>query len=259
MRNFINISIDTEKDLGGKGYEGVIKGIPRLVNILNKHQVKSTFFVTGDVLIKFPHIFKKLKKQGHEIALHGYSHKRFDNMSEKEIKEELVNSLACFKKYLKNRPVGFRAPQHSINKDTLKLLSEKGFIYDSSMIPWNFHHIINNLLGKKTSNRFSYNFKPFWAYDIFGLKLKEVPITSFIFPLSAFTIRILPSNIFKFYLKIIKLFRHKVFFMHSWDFIKLKDSRLYNRCPLPEFLKRFEYTVKFFSKDRFLTIEKAVS
>ena len=240
---FVNISIDVEQDLHETSHKGILQGIPQLTRILIKKNIRATFFVTAKILEKYSKIFQELKDQGHEIALHGYNHERFDEIDFGEKKKLLEKSIKIYKKVLKDAPKGFRAPQHSIDNGTITLLKEYGFKYDSSLIPWNFHHIF---LPQIKVN-FSHNFKKMKIHKLNGLY--EIPITSLILPLTAFTTRLLPSPLFKIYLRLINLFQNKIFFMHSWDFIKLENSRLYQRCPLNKFLERFEYTLDYFSKD----------
>ncbi|MBU0957646.1 MAG: polysaccharide deacetylase family protein [Nanoarchaeota archaeon] len=246
----INISIDVEPDLYGGKFEGITKGLDKFIGILNKYNIKATLFVTAEILDKYPKIFQNLKKQGYEIGLHGYKHERFDELDLKEKKELLKKSVKIYKNVLKENPKGFRAPQHSIDNETLTLLEDYNFKYDSSTIPWNFHHIFLPQIKIK----FDYNFKKMKIHKMNNLY--EIPITSFILPFSALTIRFLPFFIFKIYIRFVNLFKNKIFFMHSWDFIKLKKSRLYNRCPLKEFLKRFDYMLNYFNKNNeFKTIE----
>ena len=74
-------SVDVEQDLHTGEYEGITRGLVKLIRILNRFKIKSTLFVTGRVLERYPGIFRRIEKQGHEIALHGYSHKRYDSMN----------------------------------------------------------------------------------------------------------------------------------------------------------------------------------
>src|SRR4030042_500425 len=104
----ISISIDVEPDINNQTYDGVINGLPLLLNILKKYNIKATFFVTCDCIKKFPGIFRKMKKLGHEIALHGYTHKRLDELNYEQKEEQINKSLICFKKYLNLIPIGFR-------------------------------------------------------------------------------------------------------------------------------------------------------
>ena len=48
--------------------------LPRLLDILNKHRVKATFFVPGINAVNHPDIFKEIRRHGHELACHGWKH-----------------------------------------------------------------------------------------------------------------------------------------------------------------------------------------
>lgn len=235
----ISITIDVESDLHKNSYSGV-KNLEKITKLLDKRGIKATFFVTALALQKYPKIFQNLQKEGHEIALHGYTHERWDELKIKDKEELIKKSIKIYKKILKRQPKGFRAPQHSIDSDTLSLLKKYHFAYDSSLIPWNLHHILFPQIKIKFSNNFK-KMKPHM------LQVKEIPITSFILPLSAFTMRLLPFSLFKIYLRLVNLRKYKVFFMHSWDLTEMNESRLYKKCPLPEFLKRLEYMLDYFS------------
>jgi len=244
----IAISVDIEKDLDGN-YKG-ISAIDSLLKILDKRKIKATFLIPAKAIEKFPKKFKKLKKQGHEIALHGYKHERWDELKKENKEKPLKKAISIYRRIFKSYPAGFRAPQHSIDKETLFLLEKYNFKYDSSLIPWNFHHIFFPQIKIKFSN----NFKKMKPHRI--NKLKEIPISSFILPFSAFTIRLLPYNLFKIYLRIINKYKVKVFFMHSWDLTEMPKSRLYRRCPLNKFLSRFEYMLDFFKENEFVKLEE---
>jgi peptidoglycan-N-acetylglucosamine deacetylase len=241
MKNFY-ISMDVEPDLHSEKYE-FLKVLPKFLRLLKKYNIKATFFVTCDCIKKNPKLFIEIKKQGHELALHSYNHKRFDNRSFKEKEEDIKKSIVCFKKYLNITPLGFRAPQHSIDAETLDILRDHNFKYDSSIIPWNLYHMI---VFWKIKLNYSHNFthmRPYVKRGIF-----EIPISSFLLPFPALTLRLLPKKFLKIYLYLISLYKQPVFFMHSWDIIKISDSRLYNLCPLEQFLERLEFSFSYLSK-----------
>lgn len=243
----ISITIDVEKDLNGK--DRGIKSLPKIIKILGKRNINATFFTTAKVLEKYPKIFQNIQKQRHEIALHGYDHERWDELKIEQKQKLMKQSIKTYNKILKKQPKGFRAPQHSIDKETLSLLEKNNFQYDSSLIPWNLHHILYPQIKIKFSN----NFKQMMPHKID--KLREIPISSFILPLSAFTIRLLPFPVFKLYLRFISFYKTKVFFMHSWDLTEMHSSHLYKKCPLKEFIKRFEYMLDYFKNEKFSSLE----
>ena len=131
------ISLDIEPDLHSLDYKSVYEGIPKILEVLDSHKVKATLFTTCDCIEKYPRIFQKLMKEGHEIAWHGYRHERFDDLTLKQKEESIKKSILCFKKNLGISPKGFRAVQHSSDSSTFSLLKKYGFSYDYSKSPLN--------------------------------------------------------------------------------------------------------------------------
>jgi len=245
MKNFV-FSIDVESDLHTGNYESVTRGIKIIENMLNKHEIKGIFFTTCDCIEKYPEIFRRLAKQGHEIALHGYRHVRFDELSYEEKNEQIKKAKTCFKKHLGFEPKGFRAPQHSIDDKTLDILEKEGFEYDSSYTPLNFLQLLffpqkfGLWLRQVFSKRDSYKIRK---------KLLEIPTTSLIVPLSSLTVRLLPKIFLILFSKILfSTHKNIVFYGHSWDFIELPESRIYHMCPLDKFLLKIDWFMKQFTK-----------
>jgi peptidoglycan/xylan/chitin deacetylase (PgdA/CDA1 family) len=115
-----------------KGQFAVKRGIPRILSLLKKHEIKGTFFVCGWVAEKYPELTKSLADNEHEIAAHGYIHEYFDNLSiyeEKAIFEKTQKALKAITKDIK----GFRAPYWKLSPNTLRIVAETGYIYDSSL------------------------------------------------------------------------------------------------------------------------------
>lgn len=79
MKKFF-LTIDVETDWGGRlaaesrNCEGIEKGLPLILDILKKNDIKATFFVSAMVLDGWKDYILDIKKQGHEIASHGLRH-----------------------------------------------------------------------------------------------------------------------------------------------------------------------------------------
>jgi len=254
-------SIDVEPDLHTNNYKSLIDGIPKIVYLLDKYNIKATFFVTCDCIEKYPKIFRQLIKQGHEIALHGYRHERFDYLTLKQKEESIKKSIFCFKKYLNIKPKGFRAPQHSIDNETLSLLEKYNFKYDSSLTPINlmlFRH-----LAKKNSSKINI-FKNFFSkvkpYKI-RKNLIEIPRTSFFISVGGFELKIYPKITYKIIISLCRILKIPfVFVMHSWDFIEIKESKTTKLCSNKKFEKNLEEFLKYSSKKlKYVKIEDLIS
>jgi len=242
-------TIDVEPDLKTGKFLGIDEGLPILLKLLEKHNIKATFFVTCDCLEKSPKLFLDIKERGHEIALHGYRHERFDILSQKEKKEQLKKSFFCFKKYLKTKPVGFRAPQHSITSETISLLEKNNFLYDSSKTPGNAL-LIRHLLKKKTNkkevlNNFFSRLKP---YNI-SKDLTEIPRTSFLISQGGFELKVYPDNYYKLILPLFSALRIPfIFVLHSWDMVNTPGSRTSKICKKEKFIERLDQFLEYTSK-----------
>ncbi len=238
----ICLTFDIEPDLHTLKYKGITKGIERIIKLLDKHSIKGTFFVTCDCIEKYPQIFQNLYKKGHEIALHGYRHVRFDDLSFNEKQEHIKKAINCFKRYLGFFPKGFRSPQYSIDDTTLEIISKNNFEYDSSYAPLNLLQFLFFL--KRFKTWIKQFFSPIQKYKI-KKNLIEIPTTSFVFPFSSLVLRIFPRSVFNIYFFFLKLFyKEMVFIAHSWDFINMPKSKIATKWPKEILIKNMKWFLK---------------
>lgn len=117
----------------------VREGTEAILNVLERHGVRGTFFILGDVARRFPDLVRRIAGAGHEIASHGYSHTPLWQLDPESLRAELRNFRTAIRDALgEDRVRGFRAPTFSIDRSTawaLKVLAEEGFDYDSSIFP----------------------------------------------------------------------------------------------------------------------------
>ena len=241
----ISITFDTEPDLHTNEYISINQGIPRILLILDKYHIKATFFTTCDCIEKYPRVFQNLKKQGHEIALHGYRHVRFDELSSLEKEEQIEKSIKCFKKYLNISPKGFRAPQLSIDEFTLNLLEKYNFKYDSSYAPLDFLLLL--YYPKKFKLWIKQFFSPKQKYKI-RRKLYEIPTSAFFIPFVSIMFRVFPPKLIQIYFNILKCFNKEIsFYKHSWDFIDIPQSKISRTWSKEKIIKNLD---SFFKKNK---------
>lgn len=122
-------------------------GVPRILKLFKKYDLKQTFFVPGWTVEKYPDIVKQIRDEGHEIGAHGYLHERLDTLSAEMEDYWLMRSLEALDKVLGVRPRGFRAPSYRFSKNTLNLLAREGFVYDSSLMGDDIPYIIEGDIG----------------------------------------------------------------------------------------------------------------
>lgn len=121
-------------------YEYTSESLRLTLELLDRHETKATFFTLGEIADKHPEFLRQINENGHELALHGWCHDRLDDLTPERFAEQLELSFEAFNRAVSRKPVGFRAPQFSMNRESrwvLRLLAENGFRYDSSIYPCN--------------------------------------------------------------------------------------------------------------------------
>jgi polysaccharide deacetylase family protein (PEP-CTERM system associated) len=124
----------------------------RLLDLLDAHGVRATFFVLGYVAEQHPTLIRLIDAAGHEIGVHGYWHRQVRRLSPQEFAAELDHTLALLRPLVSQPIIGHRAPYFSIDSSSLwalDVLHERGFRYDSSFFPTR-----NMLYGYPESPRF---------------------------------------------------------------------------------------------------------
>jgi polysaccharide deacetylase family protein (PEP-CTERM system associated) len=116
----------------------VERNVERILDLLERYQVRATFFVLGWIGEHHPWVVKKIAAFGHEIASHGYDHRLIYQMSPDDFCKQLSSSVDILQGLTGKKIIGFRAPSFSIKEDTLwafEILAEAGIRYDSSIFP----------------------------------------------------------------------------------------------------------------------------
>ena len=122
-------------------------GLKRVLMLLRKYNIKTTFFTPGWVAEQYPNLVKLIVNDGHELALHGYRHEKLDETSYDEEYNIHKKSMNCLKQFQK-KIYGFRRPYWEITKNTFTILSKLGVIYDSSLMDSDEPYIFD-VNGKK--------------------------------------------------------------------------------------------------------------
>ncbi len=113
----------------------------RMLKLLDRHDVKGTFFVLGWVAQRYPQIVREIHACGHEIGSHGYWHRLIYEHSPSAFRDDLRRSRDVLEDAAGVRVVCHRAASFSITARSLwalEILVEEGFSVDSSIFP--IHH-----------------------------------------------------------------------------------------------------------------------
>ncbi len=148
--------------------------IPRFLDLFAKYNIKATFFLVGkDGESKEKmELIRRISKAGHEIANHTYSHVfGFRKLSNEEKIKEISKSEEIIYNIIGKKPCGFKTPGFDFDLETLNILRQRGYLYDSSIIPTPVYPLIlrmNRLLfgGEKRTHgpKLSWVFAPHKLY-----------------------------------------------------------------------------------------------
>lgn len=174
--------------------------LPLLLDLYDKYNVRSTFFVLASLAEIRPNIVRQIHARGQEVASHGYSHdytRAFDLLSLEEQVEELKLSKDILEQITGDEVVSFRAPALRVNEFTPLALKEAGYKYDSSIAPQRLDAFMS--LGSKKKRawlkapRMVYH----TAEDNLARKgnnsIIEVPVASYGIPYIGTVMRISPN------------------------------------------------------------------
>ncbi len=116
-----------------RGQYGPDEGLARCLDMLDITGIKATFFVPGIVAETYRPTVEEIHRRGHELACHGYMHESVRGISWEEESAILEKSETILQSITGCRPVGHRGPESIIHPFTPKLLSQRGYLYSSSM------------------------------------------------------------------------------------------------------------------------------
>jgi polysaccharide deacetylase family protein (PEP-CTERM system associated) len=116
----------------------VAASVQRLLDLLQRYEARATFFVLGWVAERDPRLIRAIAAAGHEVASHGWDHRRVTQLTEAAFRVSVRRSKRLLEDVVGEPVVGFRAPSFSIVRGrewALDVLIEEGYAYDSSLFP----------------------------------------------------------------------------------------------------------------------------
>ncbi len=116
------------------GRFSVVRGVSRILELLRRYELPSTFFVPGWTAENYPHVVASILDAGHEIGHHGYAHLRSDNVSVDAQEEEIERGFAALEAVGAPRPRGYRSPGWEVSPETFRMVVSAGFLYDTSFM-----------------------------------------------------------------------------------------------------------------------------
>lgn len=123
-----------------RGEYGANVGLGRVLSLLREKGVKATFFVPAHTAASYLDQTRRILAEGHEIGVHGYCHESPTGLEPDEEARLLDAAVAKLQGVLGAdfRPAGYRSPAWDLSSNSVALLAERGFLYDSSMMADDF-------------------------------------------------------------------------------------------------------------------------
>lgn len=116
-----------------RGEFGVI-GAERILELLKKHGIQTTWFIPGHTIETYPDMCKRVVDDGHEIGHHGWTHIPPARFTRAEEEAELVRASRNIEDLCGRTARGYRSPAWDLSEHTIDLLLEHGFFYESSQM-----------------------------------------------------------------------------------------------------------------------------
>lgn len=192
-------------------------GINLILDFLDKHSIKATFYTLGCVARKQPELIKRISSKGHEIGSHGNFHRMITTQDRDEFRRDILSSKQILEEVTGKEINLYRSSSWSVVPETLwalEILDEEGFICDSSIQPFR-----TPLSGFKNAPR-----KPFYPI-INGRKLKLLEFPSSVLPFykacfpfcGGLYLRVFPVAFIKFALEVVNRETHGMIYTHPWE------------------------------------------
>lgn len=182
------------------GYKVFKEGMPLLLDLYEKYDIKSTFFFTGYIAKLYPEIVKMIIPYGHEVASHGLSHTKedgFDIMPLERQISHLKESKDILEQISGNEVISFRAPALRVNNDTAIALNENNYKIDSSVASQRFDMFMSfgglKKLNWLTAPRMPYNTSKTSLFKKGDGNIIEIPLSASLVPYLSTTMRIFPT------------------------------------------------------------------
>lgn len=159
--------------------------IQKIFPLLKKYDIKVSFACVGKLIEQNKEIYKSLCNEGHELANHTFTHprnpvlapdRRFDEISEDEQREEIINCHNVIKDLTGERPVSFRSPHFYDTVREFKILDELGYKYCSSVTTSNCMLGLPYHPTRKGLSRYSYLMSSINQKDNFNVLMIPVEV-----------------------------------------------------------------------------------
>ncbi|SMB96244.1 polysaccharide deacetylase family sporulation protein PdaB [Desulfonispora thiosulfatigenes DSM 11270] len=126
---------------------------PKLLETLEKHKIKTTFFLTNIWLKDYPDVAKTIAEKGHEIGMHSVTHPHLNNLSENQVLEELQGNANLIKEITGYEAKVFRPPFGEYNNKVISIINNAGYYpiqWSIDSLDWKNNMTENDIIERVT-------------------------------------------------------------------------------------------------------------
>jgi peptidoglycan/xylan/chitin deacetylase (PgdA/CDA1 family) len=127
-----------------QGLYGAKRAVPKILELLRQEKLPATFFIPGWVAENHTDRCKEVRDAGFEIGHHGYSHAWADARYPEQECEDFDRGSEALDRLLGVKPRGYRPPGAEITANTITMLADRGYLYNSNMLDdvYPYRHVL---------------------------------------------------------------------------------------------------------------------
>ena len=205
-----------------------------VIDLFAESGVRATFFTLGWVADRHPRLVRRIVDAGHEIASHGWDHRRVFTMDAAQFRADLARTRATLEDAAGQAVTGYRAPSFSIDARTPwahQELAAAGYGYSSSVAPVRHDHY-----GWREAPR--YAFRPLADSSLIELPVTVAEIAGRRLATGGGFFRLLPAALTDFAIRQVASAGHgAIFYFHPWE-VDPSQPRVRN-APLKSQLRHY--------------------
>ncbi len=118
--------------------EGTREQLRRVHRVLLHAQLPANFFFVGQTAEEMPDLVREISRH-HQCESHTYSHPNLRRLSYTRQRDEIIRGRQAVEDCIGRPTRGFRAPMHCMNRDTVRILNEEGFVFDASRLYFRYN------------------------------------------------------------------------------------------------------------------------
>lgn len=130
------------------GEYGPMVATPRILDLLDTYDIRTSFFIPGYVAETHRDLVKDITERGHEIGHHGYMHEPPSDLDANKEWDVLNRGIDILQEITGNAPLGYRSPSWELSNRSLEYIASLGFLYDSSLMGDDAPYFVNTPGGR---------------------------------------------------------------------------------------------------------------